>query len=182
MNDFTSVREKFLSQLNNGSEEELIETLNIEITDEFGDKSTLLHHDLHDYVFDGNAWTSVIKLLDKGYVRALEVILGNFAEHEIRRISVLGTIYGAHDGLDFNENSYTSFHMADTHEATCDVQKVDFPNVAIRRRDGEVIVEIDRQALDFGFGMSEHPEVPESEFGDFTKDATKVTVVTTLGV
>lgn len=181
MNDFTSVREKFLSQLTNGSEEELIETLNIEITDDCGDKSTLLHHDLHYDVFDGDAWESVIKLLNKGYVKALEVISENFAKHD-PRISVLGTIYGANDGLDFNENSYTSFHVADTHEATCDVTKVSFPNVAIRTRDGEVIVEIDRKALNFNFGMSEHPEITESEFGDFTKDATKVTVVTTLGV
>lgn len=189
MNDLASVCENLLAKLDNGTEQEIIEILNSEITDESGEKSLLLHHDLHDLeVFNGNEWDYLMRFLNKGYTRVVEVISGNLSEHDVE-ISVLGNIYGAHDGLDFNENSYTSFHMADEHGAMCCVKKVGFPHLAIRERDGEVIVEIDRKAVDFqgqgglrGVGMSEFPEITESEFGDFTKDATKVSVVSVLGV
>lgn len=182
MNDLSSVCENLLARLDNGSEQEIIEALNGEITDEFGEKSILLQHDLHDLdVFNGNAWTYLIRLLSKGYTKAAEVISGNFSEHGAGMF-VDGIIYGAHHGLDFNENSHTSFHMADTHEASCCPAKIDLQNLAIRERNGNVIVEINREALDFqGYGISEFPEISESEFGDFTKDATKVTVVTVLG-
>lgn len=188
MNDLISVCENLAAKIDHGSEKEIIDILNTEITDESGEKSLLLHHDLHDLdILNGDEWTYLLRFLNKGYTKVVEVISENFSEHDVE-INVLGNIYGAHDGLDFNENSYTSFHMADEHGATCCVKRVGFPHLAIRERDGEVIVEIDRKAVDFqgegglrGVGMSEFPEITESEFGDFTKDATKVSVVSDLG-
>jgi hypothetical protein len=178
MTDLETLKKSLLAKLNDGSEEEIIGILNSKITNDSGEETILLNNDLHYLeLFDGDEWLYLIRLLKKGYLKALNLIVENFSQHRFEPC-VLGTLYGACEGLDWEENPYISYHIAKEHEVSCVVKNVNFAHLPLREFAGQIVVEIESDALNFGdFSIEESQEVSESDFNGFTKDTNKVSIV-----